>query len=249
MTETEWDACADPEPMIGFLGTRLRLGSIETVSPVGRKLRLFSVGCCRHVEHALTDPRSLHALNVFERYVDRAATEVERQEILDSAAEVNETARRSDGHHIAAQAVYEAIFDVVSDEFKNARVVAMDIARAAKVVAYELQDDVSAGSNAQQAEREYQAELVREMFGNPFRPVTFDPAWHTSDVMLLANGIYAERAFDRMPILADALQDAGCDSADNPLPPRGGNLLDHLRDPNATHVRGCWALDLVLGKE
>ncbi|MBN9122462.1 MAG: hypothetical protein J0I06_25515 [Planctomycetes bacterium] len=82
--------------------------------------------------------------------------------------------------------------------------------------------------------------LLSEIFGNPFRPVVFDPAWRASDVALLANGIYAERAFDRMPILADALQDAGCDSDE---------LLNHLRDASATHVRGCWALDLVLGKE
>ena len=61
-----------------------------------------------------------------------------------------------------------------------------------------------------------------------------------SDVVALAKGIYEESAFDRMPILADALQDAGCDNPD---------LLAHLRDPNATHVRGCWALDLILGKE
>jgi hypothetical protein len=58
--------------------------------------------------------------------------------------------------------------------------------------------------------------------------------------MLLAQGVYDERAFDRMPILADALQDAGCDNTD---------ILSHLRDANVTHVRGCWALDLVLGKE
>ena len=83
-------------------------------------------------------------------------------------------------------------------------------------------------------------EYIREVFGNPFRPVTVHPAWRTSDVLLLAQGIYAERAFDRMPILADALQDAGCDNED---------ILAHLRDVNATHVRGCWALDLVLGKE
>ncbi|MBN9119396.1 MAG: hypothetical protein J0I06_09595 [Planctomycetes bacterium] len=87
--------------------------------------------------------------------------------------------------------------------------------------------------------RATQAALFREVFGNPFRPVAFDPQWRTSDVLLLARGIYEERAFDRMPILADALQDAGCDSDD---------ILDHLRDANATHVRGCWALDLVLGK-
>jgi hypothetical protein len=71
-------------------------------------------------------------------------------------------------------------------------------------------------------------------------PLEFDAARRTGDVLLLARGIYEERAFDRMPILADALQDAGCASDD---------LLGHLRDPHATHVRGCWALDLVLGKE
>jgi hypothetical protein len=82
--------------------------------------------------------------------------------------------------------------------------------------------------------------IIHEIYGNPFRPVSFSAEWRTTDVLLLAQGIYAERAFDRMPILADALQDAGCDTDD---------LLSHLRDMNATHVRGCWALDLVLGKE
>jgi hypothetical protein len=84
-----------------------------------------------------------------------------------------------------------------------------------------------------------QAHALREVFGNPFRPVACAPAWLTSDVLALARGIYEEKAFDRMPILADALQDAGCDSDD---------VLNHLRDATATHVRGCWALDLVLGK-
>ncbi|MBP3959064.1 hypothetical protein J8F10_27790 [Gemmata sp. G18] len=88
--------------------------------------------------------------------------------------------------------------------------------------------------------REVQADLFREIFGNPFRETKFDKRWRTSDVMLLADDIYTDRAFDRMPILADALQDAGCDSAD---------VLNHLRDPSATHVRGCWALDLALGNE
>jgi hypothetical protein len=80
--------------------------------------------------------------------------------------------------------------------------------------------------------------LLRDIFGNPFRPVACDTAWLTSDVIALACGIYDERAFDRTPILADALQDAGCDSAD---------VLDHCRGAGP-HVRGCWVVDLLLGK-
>jgi hypothetical protein len=74
--------------------------------------------------------------------------------------------------------------------------------------------------------------------GNPFRPPAFDPGWRTAAVVAIAEGVYEERAFDRLPILADALQDAGCDSDD---------ILDHCRGPGP-HVRGCWAVDLVLGK-
>ncbi|MBP3954249.1 hypothetical protein J8F10_02935 [Gemmata sp. G18] len=80
--------------------------------------------------------------------------------------------------------------------------------------------------------------FVRDIFGNPFCPVAVDPSWLTSDVIALATGIYVERAFDRLPILADALQDAGCDNDD---------ILNHLRG-DGPHVKGCWALDLVLGK-
>ena len=81
--------------------------------------------------------------------------------------------------------------------------------------------------------------LLRDIFGNPFRPVAADPKWLTSAVVGLAQAIYEERAFDRMPILADALEEAGCDNAD---------VLNHCRQPGE-HVRGCWVVDLVLGKE
>jgi hypothetical protein len=74
----------------------------------------------------------------------------------------------------------------------------------------------------------------------PLDNVAFNPAWRTTDVMLLAQGIYGAKAFDRMLILADALQDAGCDNDD---------ILSHCREASLAHVRGCWALDLVLGKE
>jgi hypothetical protein len=83
-----------------------------------------------------------------------------------------------------------------------------------------------------------QAQLLRDVIGNPFRPVALDPRWLTSTVVALAAGIYADRAFDRLPILADALEDAGCDSAD---------ILAHCRS-DGPHARGCWVVDLVLGK-
>jgi hypothetical protein len=80
--------------------------------------------------------------------------------------------------------------------------------------------------------------LVREVFGNPFRPVTINPSWLTPTVLALATGIYADKAFDRMPILADALQEAGCDN---------GELLNHCRE-SGEHVRGCWVIDIILSK-
>jgi hypothetical protein len=91
---------------------------------------------------------------------------------------------------------------------------------------------------AVEAEYGAQIEILTDIFGNPFRPVAVDPAWLTSTVVALARGIYEERAFDRMPILADALQDAGCDNED---------VLDHCRGPGP-HVRGCWVVDMLLGK-
>jgi hypothetical protein len=81
--------------------------------------------------------------------------------------------------------------------------------------------------------------LLRCIVGNPFRPVTGTPAWQTSTVKHLAEAIYDERAFDRLPILADALEDAGCNQAD---------FLCHLRG-GGEHCRGCWPLDLALGRE
>jgi hypothetical protein len=82
--------------------------------------------------------------------------------------------------------------------------------------------------------------LLHDIFGPlPFRDIAVDPSWCSSDVMLLARGIYEEQAFDRMPILADALQDAGCDNDD---------ILNHCRAEKWEHVRGCWVIDLLLGR-
>jgi hypothetical protein len=178
-----------------------------------RKFRLFSCACVRRVFDCLPDVRSRRAVEVLELHIDGLA----------SWAEV-EMSRR-DANEVAVNAAA----CLASED---------PIIVAWKAVAHRR-----AGNpiNQEAGEREARAQcnLLRDIFGNPFRPVSVEPAWRTSDVMLLAKGIYDDRAFDRMPILADALQDAGCASDD---------VLTHLRDTHATHVRGCWALDLVLGK-
>jgi hypothetical protein len=91
---------------------------------------------------------------------------------------------------------------------------------------------------ALRAEHTAQCNLLRCIFGNPFRPVFFSPAWRSETAVALATAIYAERAFDRLPILADALEEAGCDHADS---------LAHCRG-SGPHARGCWVVDEVLGK-
>ena len=83
------------------------------------------------------------------------------------------------------------------------------------------------------------APYLHDIFGNPFRPITIDPRWQTSTVVDLANAIYQEKAFERMPILADALAEGGCDHEE---------IIHHCRG-NGPHVRGCWVVDLLLGKE
>jgi hypothetical protein len=87
-------------------------------------------------------------------------------------------------------------------------------------------------------EQALQTTLLRDIFGNPFRPVAFDAARRTSTVVALAGQMYESRDHSAMPILADALQDAGCDN----------DVLNHCRDAKQVHVRGCWVVDLVLGK-
>jgi hypothetical protein len=90
-------------------------------------------------------------------------------------------------------------------------------------------------------ERQAQLELLRDIFGNPFRLVSLNPAWlswRDGLVRKITETIYAERSFEELPILADALEDAGCDNAD---------ILTHCRQPG-DHVRGCWVIDLLLGK-
>jgi hypothetical protein len=103
-------------------------------------------------------------------------------------------------------------------------------------VAVEVEEAVA--PTLEPAARADQCRWLREVFGNPFRPAADDPAWRTADVTGLARTMYAERRFDGMPVLADALEEAGC--ADRPI-------LRHCRSRHR-HARGCWVLDLVLDR-
>ena len=122
-------------------------------------------------------------------------------------------------------------------------------ARAAQLSAYRSPGSsgsawVDAKSTARRAthQRPAQRHLLHEVIGNPFRPVTIEAAWltwNTGTVPRLAQVIYEERAFDRLPVIADALEEAGCTDA---------AILGHCRGPGP-HVRGCWVIDLLLGKQ
>jgi hypothetical protein len=111
-------------------------------------------------------------------------------------------------------------------------------ANAAAFTADEAADDDDDPVNRTkwEAERVWEAGVLRDIFGNPFRPVAIDPAWQTPAVISLARAISQGRSFDRMPELVGALEDSGCHDAE---------ILSHCRMPTG-HVRGCWVIDAML---
>lgn len=225
MTEKEW-----------LTGNNLKKALKYLRRASERKRRLFAVACCGRVLSLLANERAAEILATIERFAEGSATAQALLSAEEGAYAIFEEARETgtEPATLAADALYGAAcgglvrWDIAEYASSN----------AASAVAAGAPPGKRTAARRDATAAQYMA--LREIFGNPFRPVAFDPAWRTSDVIALANGIYDERAFDQLPILADALQDAGCDSDD---------ILNHLRDPHATHVRGCWALDLVLGKE
>jgi hypothetical protein len=120
-----------------------------------------------------------------------------------------------------------------------------DHARQAIIAhAHELYDpewrDPEVSQYAAIQETERQLLIIRDILGDPLQLTPVDPPWLSETAVLIARGMYETQDFFPMPILADALQDAGCDSDD---------VLSHCRDARQVHVRGCWVVDLVLGKE
>lgn len=219
MTEAEWLACTDPQKMLEFLGRK----------PSDRKFRLVACAFCRRIWHMLKHADCRSAVETSEQFADRKATLKELTKALTKAARTSDDDAWRRG--LKAYKAEEAITAVCNAVARPGQRESQKAVFAAEAAADAVEDTT--------AERLAQASLIRDIFGNPFRPVTISPAWQTANLVALAQAIYDERAFDRMPILSDALEDAGCTNAD---------VLNHCRQPGE-HVRGCWVVDMVLGKK
>lgn len=211
MTERQWLACKDPTSMLAFLAGKTS----------NRKVRLFGCACLRQRPGEMDED-----IRMAERYADgevslRAMTSIEEHAGI-TQADAAEAAYEAMG--LASGALASDAWNTAMREGKT-RTEANKLSRAAF-----------------KQEEAHQASLLRDIVGNPCRPLMIDPHWLVSDggvVVQLAQAIYDERTFDRMPILADALEDASCTNAD---------ILEHCR-AGGVHARGCWVLDLLLDKE
>jgi hypothetical protein len=182
-----------------------------------RKLRLFAVACCRRIRHILRGKRLRRAVKVAERHAERKAT---ASEMASAAWALRE---RSDPPANAARWSATVRADEAASQAIEWVTITVAVARG---------EDDSPG----------QAELLRCIFGNPFRPITCNPSWltwHDGLLVSIAQQMYESRDFTDMPILADALEEAGCTDT---------SILGHLRGPGP-HVRGCWVIDLLIGKK
>jgi hypothetical protein len=216
MTEAEWKICTDPRPMLAFL----RSNSTQ------RKLQLFGCGCYRYIWHLLTDEKTRAAVEMAEAVADREGPiSIAREQPAPRDADdlfYNPVLEPDPIHELVTERMEEVIQAVALEKHKKY-----------------LRDLTQVHPRFEtEKEAEKLADLIRDIFGNVFRPVTCDPAWRTANMIARAQSIYDDRAFDRLPILADALEDAGCDNSD---------ILNHCRQPGE-HVRGCWVVDLLLGK-
>ncbi len=217
MTEEEWLSANFPGRMLWVVEDDDR--------PSERKLNLFGAACLRRIWHLMPGPCSKLAVETLELFADGNSA-LEQLTTVRTAAREEGYAVETGGHqHPSVYAAMGASYDVIDLVASNAA----EATAWVKVGTPEATDTL---------ERKAQSDLLRDIFGNPFRPVVADPAWLTPTVVSIASAIYTDRAFDRLPTLADAHEEAGCTDAD---------LLLHCRMPG-DHVRGCWGVDLVLGK-
>jgi hypothetical protein len=217
MTEAEWLACGDPRPMLDFL----RGQASE------RKVRLFTLACGRRYPRLWCDPADGPVIgSLVERLFDAAERHIDGAVCSDEM----DALRRQMGRR-PTEWFWVLDGTLQGDTGFWGRLCGDQGAGLREETGIEVQELCQS-----------QVALLRCIFGNPFRPLPrLDPtwlAWESGTVPKLAASVYEERAFDRLPVLADALEEAGCNAAE---------LLAHLRGPGP-HVRGCWAVDLLLGK-
>jgi hypothetical protein len=227
MKEKEWLASDDPHSLLRFLQKR----GVHRQTSGRRRLRLVGCACVRHVGQHLTR-RGWRWVDLGEQIADGLLKPAQQKKI---EAEPTDELDGQRADHWADDAAHSTTASAVMVAAERATAGA---ASAVGNAAWLPKEDFAAAARARDAECRAQAELVRDVFGNPFRKVKFDKKWSTSSAVQLARRVYDSRDFSAMPILADALQDAGCDNTD---------ILDHCRGPGP-HVRGCWVVDLVLGK-
>ena len=258
MNEAEWLACDDPSPMLEFLRGKAS----------ERKSRLFAVACCHRIWQFITDPECRAMVELTEQAADGI---IDEQRVLslnydwltDNCGGPEEPFRMAfmvAGHvgysllnsiHGFPDAIYDVFDDAIHTSEGTVQVLALSFSEPEDKLAryydskelFAVAQQRKAKAEAASCERELgerigQSCLLRDIFGNPFRPVAIDPAWLTLKMTTRAQAIYADRAFERMPELADALQATGCGQED---------ILSHCRGPGP-HVRGCWVLDVLLGK-
>ena len=212
MNDVEWRTRTDPEPMLNYPRGRAS----------ERKLRLYAVARCRSVGHMLRADASWAAVAAAERYADGALAEEELRRAYFAASPDAIPGLEWAAHTAAVVAQYTAW---------TGDGAAWYAAERTGFLCHRYLDDPA-------TDRRVFAAAARCVFGDPFRPAVVDRAWLTADVVALATGVYEDRAFDRLPILADALQDAGCEDAD---------ILEHCRQPGP-HARGCWVADALTGR-
>jgi hypothetical protein len=220
MTESEWRKCKEPSSMMDCLG-------VERDEGWNRQLLLLRLACCRRIEHLLPNKQCKAVLKALERYIEGRCTaeQLAKAKWIAHESYFGQTRQprlRARANGLAVSALITC-GDSLFHTMGTAQTAAAEATGRAVI---EIEEEKG------------QSDLVRDIFGNPFQPVTMDSSWQTSTVVALAKAIYKEEAFDRMPILADALEDAGCTNTD---------ILNHCRQPGV-HVRGCWVLDTVLAR-
>jgi hypothetical protein len=184
-----------------------------------RKLRLFALACCQRIETLLSTTLEMKALGVIEAVADGRLPPVERTKVLRA---LTHTINREWGSLLADD---PASYPCLAVCFAARRLRTTSSWWAAKYAALAVANNSARARRTTRADRdvrekkEYaaQALLLRDIFGNPFRPVAITSSWHSwngGTIAKLAQTIYDDRAFDRLPILADALEDAGCTNQD-----------------------------------